>query len=65
MIPSSDLWHVDRGSSVEDRIKASRSHAAWAPELVKKLQKSLKMWVDQGESQEHEALHLIRSEAAC
>ena len=64
MIPLSDLWQVARGASVEDRIKASRMHAAWAPQLVHELQRCLKLWVEQGESKEQETLRLVRFEAA-
>ena len=65
IIPLSDLWQVDRGSSVEDRIRASKSHAAWAPSLVTELQKALKIWIKKGHAEPGEEMRLCRFQAVC
>ena len=64
-IPLKDLWHVDRGGSIAERIQASHSHAAWAPDLVKELQGALKAWVQQIDPPESEELRLHRFQAVC
>ena len=48
LVPLSDLWHVSRGVSMQERVEASRSHAAWAPRLVDALRNALKRWQVEG-----------------
>ena len=42
--PLAELWHVDRGATMRDRVQVSRSHAAWAPQLVDELKLALARW---------------------
>ena len=44
LVPLAELWHVDRGPTMRDRVRASQSHAAWAPGLVEALRLALTRW---------------------
>ena len=44
VVPLAELWHVDRGVTMQARLQASKSHAAWAPRLVEELKLALSRW---------------------
>ena len=44
VVPLSQLWSVFRGLSLGQRMQASKSHAQWAPEMVREIRAALRHW---------------------
>ena len=64
LVPLGDLWHVSRGSTMQQRVQASKSHAAWAPQLVAALRTALRQWDSEASGVLLEGERLKRFEAA-
>ena len=60
VVPLGDLWHVSRGVTMNDRIAASRSHAAWAPQLVVEVKAALRRWPTEAAEPQSEEARLAR-----
>ena len=64
LVPLSDLWHVNRGATLRERVESSRSHAAWAPQMVELLQAALKRWPTEAKEAKSEEGRLARYQVA-
>ena len=63
LVPLGDLWHVDRGNTMLERVRSSKSHAAWAPKLVEALRTALTRWSKESLCPEYGSSRLAAYEA--